>query len=339
MTDSDRFPKIHAFHHVVKFVREVTPNQAPVTYRGTVKLHGTNAGVVMDAEGNLTPQSRNRTLTLEVDNAGFASFVAKNEGIIQETMTTLAKFYCEDGAPLKSLTLFGEWCGPGIQKHVAINKLPHRMWVLFGFKAIYPDGTETFVDFSDGVLSKPFSINPDIHFIHFAPAIDLHVDLRDDLSCNLAKDKINAATVEVEKQCPFAKLFGIEGTGEGIVWKPVGPDHNNTDLWFKSKGGEHQGGSALKIAAGLTAPQHEGVAEFVSKVVCDERVSQGVARMLELHGRATLAQTKDFLVWIEGDIQEEHSDELEASGISWANVKKSLSNRAVAMWKKAIEEV
>ena len=49
-----------------------------IHFRGTVKLHGTNAGVMFTPE-SVVAQSRKRVITVEDDNYGFARFVHENE--------------------------------------------------------------------------------------------------------------------------------------------------------------------------------------------------------------------------------------------------------------------
>ena len=49
-----------------------------VTFTGTVKLHGTNAGVGMTSDGKMWFQSRKNVITPEKDNAGFAFFANSN---------------------------------------------------------------------------------------------------------------------------------------------------------------------------------------------------------------------------------------------------------------------
>ena len=69
----------------------------------TEKIDGTNAAVVIDADGNITAQSRNRIITPGklTDNAGFAGWVEANK---------------EDLAKLGEGVHFGEWWGIGIQR-------------------------------------------------------------------------------------------------------------------------------------------------------------------------------------------------------------------------------
>lgn len=52
-----------------------------LTFKGTVKLHGTNAGVSYNTESGLWAQSRNGIITTENDNAGFARFVEDRKDV------------------------------------------------------------------------------------------------------------------------------------------------------------------------------------------------------------------------------------------------------------------
>lgn len=66
----------------------------------TEKLDGTNAQICIDADGNIQAGSRNRWLTVEDDNYGFAKWVEANK---------------EDLLKLGEGRHFGEWWGQGIQ--------------------------------------------------------------------------------------------------------------------------------------------------------------------------------------------------------------------------------
>jgi len=69
----------------------------------TKKLDGTNACIHVHKDGNLTSLfagSRNRYITVEDDNFGFASWVLANLGTLYDEL--------EEGYH------YGEWCGPGI---------------------------------------------------------------------------------------------------------------------------------------------------------------------------------------------------------------------------------
>src|ERR1700690_520402 len=114
------FPSIGQFKDIIKY------GSGTMEFRGTVKLHGTNAGIVgMFQDGILISiycQSRNKIITPELDNAGFAKFI---HSIKKEE---LSKILFE---PLDVLTenfsgkvvIYGEFCGGSIQANVALNQL------------------------------------------------------------------------------------------------------------------------------------------------------------------------------------------------------------------------
>ena len=88
-----KFPSIEQFRHVVRAERDAAKFRGEEpgerSYRGTVKLHGTNAGISQDRAGNLTYLSRNRKLTPGDDNAGFAAAMMENENIVSQLFYSL----------------------------------------------------------------------------------------------------------------------------------------------------------------------------------------------------------------------------------------------------------
>ncbi|WP_431888708.1 RNA ligase family protein [Nocardiopsis alba] len=74
----------------------------------TEKLDGTNAAVHISEDGaEVTAQSRNRIITPEADNYGFASWVHANAGQLVDAL----------GPGLH----FGEWWGRGIQRRYGLD--------------------------------------------------------------------------------------------------------------------------------------------------------------------------------------------------------------------------
>ena len=69
----------------------------------TEKIDGSNGCVVVDANGDVHAQSRNRFVTLQEDNAGFAKWVHDYKGLLAET---LGEGYH-----------YGEWWGSGINRN------------------------------------------------------------------------------------------------------------------------------------------------------------------------------------------------------------------------------
>ncbi|HLT39260.1 MAG TPA: RNA ligase family protein, partial [Enhygromyxa sp.] len=128
-----KFSHIGQLHNVVQVVnarREAGVEIERVRYRGRVKLHGSNAAIVCHRDG-IRAQSRNREITPDDDNLGFAGFAFADAtvAVVRELEAELR------GAtklePEQPLALFGEWIGPGVQKGVGVAQLPARQWVLF----------------------------------------------------------------------------------------------------------------------------------------------------------------------------------------------------------------
>ena len=70
-----KFPSIEQFRTVIKYVNKYLPGVTTLKYKGTVKLHGTNAAIGVLKDGTVYFQSRNSIITPENDNAGFATFM------------------------------------------------------------------------------------------------------------------------------------------------------------------------------------------------------------------------------------------------------------------------
>jgi hypothetical protein len=74
-----------------------------------------------------------------------------------------------------------------------------------------------------------------IYSVADGPVYDLTVDFGDMASKERALALAMHATDEVEACCPWAKRFGVDGTGEGIVWVPTG-EHWGHTLDMRSMG-------------------------------------------------------------------------------------------------------
>lgn len=81
----------------------------------TEKIDGTNACVVIDALGNVSAQSRNRIITLQDDNFGFAEWVNTHK----EELLSLGEGHH-----------YGEWWGLGIQRGYGQSE---KIFSLFDF--------------------------------------------------------------------------------------------------------------------------------------------------------------------------------------------------------------
>jgi|SRR5579862_6694271 len=133
------FPSIEQFRNVVKEVQlrsefvgkdnddepiydESRPKPV-LTFSGTVKLHGTNAGVSFnDDTGEMWFQSRENIITPEKDNAGFANWANSKREVFKKFFNRFSFFVAfrdgnhDDKPGDKIFTIFGEWAGGGFRR-------------------------------------------------------------------------------------------------------------------------------------------------------------------------------------------------------------------------------
>lgn len=342
-----KFPSIEQFRNVVKQVRDRAKfHQVPVptiTFVGTVKLHGTNAAVCQYADpksdAGTWVQSRSNIITPEADNAGFASFVKANDRVFTDLFEgvrdSLGEFLTKDNI----IGIYGEWCGAGIQKGVAISQLP-KMFVIFAIAII--DASQ--IDDNGNVKYTWLSREQveDVYDADFGPSVKCIYDFDtweidiDFNSPESVQNQLGRFTEEVERRCPVGAALGSEGTGEGIVWKAANFETTGfryDDLIFKVKGEKHSV-TRVKTLASVDIEKVNSIKEFVDSVLTDARVEQAVAVMREQGLEPVVENTGAFLKWIGGDVIKEDSDTMEANGLDRKEVMPVLNREARQKYMK-----
>jgi hypothetical protein len=335
-----KFSHIGQLHNVVQVVNLRRHAGIPIeriAYRGTVKLHGSNAGVVCRPD-RLQAQSRNREITPEDDNLGFASF-AQAEARVAALRTLEAEL--REAAALeldRPLALFGEWIGPGVQSGVGVAQLPERHWVLFAV-ATQDEDQERKHYFELPSLGERFA-SLGIYSIADAPTLTLELDFGQRAALELAANAIARATDEIDARCPWAARFGVEGVGEGLVWQPLAEHFGDSELFFKSKGKGHQVVARQHKAAreaSLLDPEHlASVQAFVAYAVTPARLAQGLDFLGEQGLPHEMRSLGAYLKWFAGDIRRECAAELEHSGLEWKQVAKPINEAARAWYSEAL---
>jgi len=353
------WPEIESFHHIRKFLR-VDPTEwwmakekmhgtSVVTYRAKVKLHGTNAAVQILPDGTVLAQSRTGLITPENDNAGFARWVKTNEDAWRKTAAVPTLW---ENKPTHHLHMvfFGEWIGPGIQKGVAVSEIPKKSFAVFAMRIFVKDGEEIFFVEPDRIEMYLYGLQgenkiPDTYVLPWYTKTIAHgsdtrianlldVDWRhtdEQLTETIAP--INKWVEEIEANDPWVEqVFGVKGTGEGLVFYPTSDAHKNSfemfqNLCFKAKGEKHKNIATAKpaqvnpeVAASLEA--------FVELVLTPARLEQGATSV----GGYDLKFTGKFVQWITGDIQKECGDEMAASNLDWKQVQKPIADKARAWY-------
>jgi len=334
-----KYPSIDQFRSVVKEVnlhfgeaglsREVHPT---VTFDGTVKLHGTNAGVgwSLDSSDSLITQSRNRLISVSDDNAGFARFCSQSE--VQGELKCLMIALAEMVPPQKgeSLHLFGEWCGRGIQTGVAIAQLD-PMYVIFG-AAYCSDKEDEGKRWFSAEHIKRLCPNPEcrIYQIYQFPHWTREIKFCQP-ELGQIQNELGKITEEVEAECPVAKHFGVSGVGEGVVWiaNILSPYSGKTHhLRFKVKGEKHSV-SKVRTLAAVDVEKLKNITDFIEYAVTQNRLEQGYDELFTKTGKVpTQKDIGVFVKWINTDVLKEESDTMQSNGIQSKDISKPVSTKA-----------
>lgn len=350
------WPEIEGFHNIRKYTNahpEILNGKSMVNYRCKVKLHGTNAAIQCHQDGRIIAQSRTGEVTVGNDNAGFAKWVEENR---------------EKWLLRNNQVIYGEWIGPGIQKGVAVSSIPKKSFAVFAVRSM---------ENPESLLVEPADIKhvvsgiPDTYIIPWysqlikhpvsgpgmpdSPVdtvLELVVDWSlDNEALQRTADHINEWVSKVEANDPWVEtVFGIKGTGEGLVFYPVSREHegytNFSNLVFKAKGEKHKNIATAKPAQ-VDAAAAASIDAFVDMVLTPARLEQGARAIMGEHKHedslnclfcTTGALTYDvkltgkFVNWVSADVEKETQDELAASNLTWKQVQKAVSDKARAWY-------
>lgn len=343
-----KFPEIEALRNVIKSVEYRTwcvgkdDNGEPIfdetiplpklKYRGSVKLHGTNAGVIFQynhEEGHyeMYCQSRTNIITPQKDNNGFAAFAYTVE--MERLLGVLppVNLYSDEEYP--TIKIYGEWCGSNIQKGVALNQLD-KMFVIFGVKidnAWLPD-----------IYLKEFKM-PEAKIYNILDYITYEIEI-DFNNPKLAADKIGKLVDNVEKECPVGKAFGVSGIGEGIVFTCQTEGWGNSRFWFKAKGEKHSDTKRdKKNKVPVDTEKINKINELVEFLITEHRLLKGIDYLNENHLEITRKSTGPFVKWVYDDVIKEELDTIMGNGFEPKEVSKYISTHARNWFFKYVDEL
>lgn len=331
------FPSINQFRNVVKTVREQACymgkndageaifNPAPVypklSFTGTVKLHGTNAAIAFDERG-YTFQSRERVLTREADNAGFMAHMEQWLLPVSVMFQKIADLNNHNDVAISTIVVYGEWCGGNIQKGVAITGLP-KMFVIFAVKI------------NDQWVETPNVSCPEASIYSTKQHTNFNIDI-DFEHPEEAQNQLAKLTEVVEACCPVGLAHGIEGVGEGIVWRC---DSNpSSEYWFKVKGEKHSA-SKVKTLASVDVEAVEQINDFVTMAVTEARLEQGLHNLINEQLKPfAMTSMGDFIRWVHQDVLKEEADTLQASGIDYKKLGSPIALAAKRWFSNKLNE-
>lgn len=336
-----KFPSIGQFRDAIKQVQQSCKyHNVPlptVDFCGTVKLHGTNAAVVISQDGTWHCQSRERIITPQDDNAGFAAWVYSNKTYWDRAAATLSTVILSNE---ETIQVYGEWCGGNIQKNVGLSYLS-KMFVIFGIRFSTDSESTAWQEIKKwehlffGCYGEPKPSN--LHFAHDFPTYNVTIDFN---SPTLVQNQLVEITEAVEKDCPVARHFLPDSTdeliGEGVVWEvnrqgdfelPDVLDNTFSGLRFKVKGEKHAA-SKVKTIAPVDVEKVKSIDAFVEYACTQNRLEQGLTKLTEMGLDRSTKSTGDYLRWVMQDILKEELDTIIASGIEPRDVNGQIARKA-----------
>lgn len=329
------FPKIRQYHQVLRNLKmQISyagkdengdaifkePDVWPIVkFEGRVKLHGTNAAIVFNADGSFYCQSRENVIDEISDNAGFAHWVNKEGKNIWNQLKNLV-------FPYKNLILFGEWCGGSIQKGVALNELGKR-FVVFGLKASFDEESSTWLD---SCYIKDHSIN--VFNIADYPSYEIEVDLN---RPDKAIEQLNSWVEAVDLECPFAKAFGVSGHGEGIVFRPS--YGYSFDMAFKCKGESHSKSKIKKLPT-VDVQKLDSIQQAIETHCHEDRMQQIYDKVVLSEADKVPQKIGEFIKKLVSDCWDEEGDSIRASDISQKEFGAAVSKKAAKWFQAKISE-
>lgn len=282
-----------------------------IKFKGTVKLHGTNAGVCFHPDTGVVAQKRSSLLDKESVDAhmGFNNFVLHTEKRkFERWMETFWLAHCN---AKEQITLYGEWAGQRIQKGVAISEF-QKSFYIFDLKVFNFETEESrWID-----VSNIFLPIDNVYNVHQFKTFEVDIDFNKPAEY---QNMLAEITQEVEKECPIAKTLGKSGVGEGVVWTGF---WNNEKFIFKVKGEKHSS-SKVKTLAKVDPEKLNSINEFVEYACTKNRIEQGIQET----GAKEKKDVPDLLRWVANDIVSEESDTLKDNNLEWKDVAKQAANK------------
>ena len=322
-------PKIPNFDNMIKLITHLcryngedengetiyNNNILPVLQAyGSVKLHGTFAGICYNPVDGIWAQSKKKIITPLNDNAGFSMFVEANYNTFLTLMNDVMKVHSID-AEENTISIFGEWAGKKIQAGVGISQI-ERKFFIFGLK-ISPNDTEKEAYW---VASDIFDLKAYDNIYHIKEFKTFTADINFN-ETDISEIDFKRLVDDVEAECPVAKHFGISGIGEGIVFVFY---YKGQKFRFKIKGKKHTGSTKIRMKKAKNVDQ-----ELVNKVVqkiTELRLEQIVNETFDVinGGEIQVEGMGKYLKAVKEDIIAEDLDIIIDAGLTMKNINKCL---------------
>lgn len=299
-----------------------------LTFVGTIKLHGTNCSLCYNDTEGLWVQSRENIITIDKDNAGYAFFVESNREAFLSLIEEVKKKYSID-TNIYTVSIFGEWVGKSIQKGVGIAQLEKSMFI-FGVKISNLNDEK----FNAYWVDSSFLRRPENRIFNIQDYKTYSVDVDFNMP-QLSQNTFVELTLEVEKECPVAKEFGVSGIGEGIVWSC---EYKGIVHRFKTKGEKHSV-SKVKTIAPVDVEKLNSIKEFIEYSVTENRFEQAIEKVFGSKEKMDIKQMGDFIRWMVNDIHKEEMDTMLSNKLEPKDVNKYISSKVREMFMNVYNSI
>ncbi len=290
-----------------------------LTFKGTIKLHGTNAGVSYNSKDGLWAQSRENIIIPEKDNAGFAFYVESHKDIFNGLMLHVAEKENINRND-NTISIYGEWCGGNIQKGVGISNLP-KSFFIFGVKITPHTETEEELKANPAYwVDSTYLRAPEVKIYNIDDYETYSIDIDFNMP-QLVQNQLSELTIAVEEECPVAKAFGFSGIGEGVVWSC---EFQNVVHRFKTKGDKHSS-SKVKTLATVDVEKLNSIKEFVEYSVTESRVNQAIENVFPNEEPLDVKKMGDVIRWVVNDVIKEEMDTMIENNIEPKEINKYIS--------------
>ena len=320
-------------------IYDTTKPKPILTFKGTVKLHGTNAGVSFkygyDNTSEYWVQSRENIITPEKDNAGFAFFVESHKEAFKKFATQIDSLGMFD-VRHNIVTIYGEWAGGNIQKGVGISNLP-KSFFIFGVKVTPITETE------EEARQKPaywipsnYLKSPEDNIYNIEDFQTWTMDIDFNMP-QLVQNKLSELTLAVEEECPVAKAFGFSGVGEGIVWSTT---LNGNVHRFKTKGDKHSNSKVTTLKP-VDDEKLNKIITVVNQVTPSWRMEQMLSETFDLinGGEIDVKQLGSYIKAVINDIIKEEMVTLNENGLEPKDIGKYVSETSRKYFFQRLNEV
>ena len=341
-----KYPSIEQFRHITKQIQDkscfigLDQDGNPIfdylkpkpilTFTASEKIHGTNAAVCYSKPTDLYAQSRERIISVENDNAGFAKFVVEKYTTLKSIIIDLSKEHNID-LDTNIISLYGEWAGGSIQKNSALTGYDKAFILFQYFKVTAIDSDEsawyltTVFEAEDAKIWIESNTNQILNIMNF-PIYQFTIDFND--PARYINDIIKVVEETIEPNSPTGSALGLPNNiGEGLVCSYLSP--TNELFQFKVKGEKHSN-SPIKPTNPVDLELLNAIDQCVEKITHNWRFEQALTEVFGSDYKTNLSRAKlgDYLKWIATDTLKEESDIIAEHNLEPKDVMGKVQNKA-----------